>query len=211
MRLQLLFLQVIVLLGSCAKKTYDSTDHSYYRQEISKLKAAEKEQLTQETKFNFTDNSRIKQNYLSREEKKQIARLLEIPPDSIRNEKLYSTILEWLGTPYLFGGISQKGVDCSALTQQIYLKVYGKKIPRTSIQQFYFDTKNQFQGQEYLREGDLIFFRLRYQDAIISHVGIYLQNGKFLGSNSPRGVEITELDTKYWQDKYVASARLLNL
>ncbi|KKM45431.1 hypothetical protein LCGC14_1560970, partial [marine sediment metagenome] len=187
------------------------TDYSYYKREITKLKATEKKQSKEETQSNFKQNFPTKLTYLSGEEKKQIAKLLEIPSDSIRNEKLYSTILEWMGTPYLFGGISQEGVDCSALTQQIYLKVYGKEIPRTSIQQFYFDTKNQFKSQKYLKQGDLIFFRLRYQDAIVSHVGIYLQNGKFLGSNSPRGVEITELDTNYWQDKYVASARLLNL
>ena len=96
------------------------------------------------------------------------------------------------------------------MTQQIYEEVYKKKIPRTSVEQFYFDTQAQFKSQQYLKEGDLIFFRLRYQDAVVSHVGIYLQNGKFLGSNSPRGVEIVDLDTNYWQDKYVASARLQN-
>jgi len=135
--------------------------------------------------------------------------LLNVSIDSLGNEKLYAAITKWIDTPYQWGGSSHNGIDCSSLTQQIYYEVYGKEIPRTSLQQFYFDTRAQFKSQKYLKEGDLVFFRLRYQDEIVSHVGIYLQNGKFLGSNAPRGVEIADLDTHYWQDKYVASARLL--
>ena len=87
--------------------------------------------------------------------------------------------------------------------------MYEQQLPRTSIEQFYLDTRAHFTDQQYLKEGDLVFFRLRHKDKVVSHVGIYLHNGKFLGSNSPRGVEIANLNNAYWQDKYVASARLL--
>ena len=147
--------------------------------------------------------------YLKAYEKRMYSDMLQIPMDSLVNEKLYAAITKWLDTPYQWGGTSPAGVDCSSLVQQLYAEVYQKNIPRTSLQQFYFDTRAQFKNQKYLKEGDLIFFRLRFEDEIVSHVGIYLQNGKFLGSNSPHGVEITDLDTPYWQDKYVASARLL--
>ncbi|HET8736900.1 MAG TPA: C40 family peptidase [Pricia sp.] len=226
MRIQLMFLLVIVLSGSCARKTYDKTDYSYYRREISKLNTLEESQREKkkdnqrqsgDSKLNTKDaslkagNRKLKGSYyLTPAEKEAFARLLQVPTDSIINDKLYASIKDWLGTPYQWGGTTQNGVDCSSLTQQIYQEVYGRELPRTSIQQFYLDTRAQFQSQKYLREGDLIFFRLRHQDKIVSHVGIYLQNGKFLGSNSPRGVEITDLDTHYWQDKYVASARLLS-
>lgn len=206
-----MFLLVIVLSNSCARKTYDSSDYSYYKREITKLNTIEKAEPKKDALPRPLNPKSKKPTYLTTEEKNQFAQLLEIPSDSIVNEKLYASIIKWLDTPYRWGGISQNGVDCSSLTQQIYYEVYGKEIPRTSIQQFYFDIKAQFQSQKYLKEGDLLFFRLRYQDEIVSHVGIYLQNGKFLGSNSPRGVEITDLDTSYWQDKYVASARLLSL
>ena len=206
-----MFLLVIVLSGSCAKKTYDSTDYSYYKREINKLNTSKNAKTKEDSRLKKQHTKPKKNIYLTTAQKNQFAQLLEIPSDSIVNEKLYAAIIKWLDTPYQWGGISQNGVDCSSLTQQIYYEVYGKEIPRTSIQQFYYDTKAQFKSQKYLRQGDLLFFRLRFQDEVVSHVGIYLQNGKFLGSNSPRGVEITALDTNYWQDKYVASARLLNL
>ncbi len=210
MNLKLMFLLVIVFSGSCAKKTYEKTDYSFYKREITKLnnsknKVQKKEDIL--SKSDMTTSKKAK--YLTRAEKERYAALLNINPDSLGNEKLYATITKWMDTPYQWGGESQNGIDCSSLTQQIYYEVYGKKIPRTSLQQFYFDTRAHFKSQKYLKEGDLVFFRLRYQDQIVSHVGIYLQNGRFLGSNAPRGVEITDLDTHYWQDKYVASARLL--
>ncbi|MDT7830630.1 C40 family peptidase [Pricia sp. S334] len=211
MKLKLMFLLVIVLSGSCAKKNYKKTDYSYYKREITKLRNSEKKNIRpqKETSSGPVTDASARIQYLSPEEKKKFATLLRISEDSLTNEKLYAAITKWLETPYRWGGTSPDGVDCSSLTQQIYEEVYDKEIPRTSLQQFYFDTRAQFKNQDYLKEGDLVFFRLRFQDEIVSHVGIYLQNGKFLGSNSPRGVEITDLDTPYWQDKYVASARLL--
>ncbi len=211
MKLKLMFLLVIVLSGSCAKKTYETTDYSYYKREITKLNNSKKNKIQKKEEIQSKPVTTLskKSRYLTPAEKKRYAALLNIPTDSLGNEKLYAAITKWMDTPYQWGGNSLTGVDCSSLTQQIYYEVYGKELPRTSLQQFYFDTRAQFQSQKYLKEGDLVFFRLRYQDEIVSHVGIYLQNGKFLGSNSPRGVEITDLDTNYWQDKYVASARLL--
>ncbi len=206
-----MFLLVIVLSGSCAKKTYEKTDYSFYKREITKLNNSKKNKV--QKKEDIQSKSDIKTSkkakYLTPAEKERYAALLNINPDSLGNERLYATITKWMDTPYQWGGNSQNGVDCSSLTQQIYYEVYAMEIPRTSVQQFYFDTRAHFKSQKYLKEGDLVFFRLRYQDEIVSHVGIYLQNGRFLGSNAPRGVEITDLDTKYWQDKYVASARLL--
>lgn len=212
-KIKLMFLLLIVLSGSCAKKTYDKTHYSYYKREITKLNnsTAANARTEEIIRPKIVGTESGKTANLSLDEKERFAQLLKVPTDSIVNNELYAVISKWLDTPYQWGGIDRDGIDCSSLTQQIYLEVYGKKIPRTSLQQFYYDTQAQFQSQKYLREGDLIFFRLRYEDEIVSHVGIYLQNGKFLGSNSPRGVEITDLDTQYWQDKYVASARLLKV
>jgi lipoprotein Spr len=182
------------LSGSCAKKTYEKTDRSYYKREITKLNDSEKGnvQKKEDKQLKPVTTKPKKSTYLTPDEKERYAGLLNIPADSLGNEKLYAAITKWMDTPYQWGGNSLNGIDCSSLTQ------------------FYFDTRAQFQGQKYLKEGDLVFFRLRHQDEIVSHVGIYLQNGMFLGSNAPQGVEITDLDTNYWQDKYVASARLLN-
>ena len=212
MKLKLFFLLVIVFSGSCAKKIHSANDYSYYKREIDKLNRAseenrQKKETIEQTKVADTSKE---PTYLSAKKRAVFAQLLQVSESSLGNEKLYAAIENWLGTPYLWGGTSKNGVDCSSLTQQIYHEVYGRELPRTSIEQFYYDTEAQFKSQEYLREGDLVFFRLRHRDKVVSHVGIYLQNGKFVGSNSPRGVEIADLNSDYWQDKYVACARLLN-
>lgn len=207
MKIKLLFLLLIVLFTSCGKKSYNGTDYLYYKNEMAKAK--EQQKANENTKIEEVKNN-DQPSYLTKEEKLKFAALLETSEENIKNEKLYATINEWLGVPYLWGGDSKKGIDCSAFVQQVYEDVYDHSLPRTSIEQFYEDTKAHFQDQQYLEEGDLIFFRLRHKDRVVSHVGIYLQNGKFLGSNSPRGVEIVDLNSVYWQDKYVASSRLLN-
>ncbi|MRX64894.1 C40 family peptidase [Maribacter luteus] len=211
MKIKLVIIIVIVLTVSCSKKTLQNNDYSYYKKEMAKYKRQTQQQdslahATVKPKERPTES-----RYLSAEEKRRFAQLLEVNETSIRNEKLYAAIKEWLGTPYDWGGNSKNGVDCSAYVQAIYQKVYKNKLPRTSIQQFYLDTESHFKNQKYLKEGDLVFFRLRNEDKVVSHVGIYLQNGKFTGSNSPRGVEIVDINEPYWQDKYVASARLLNI
>ncbi|WP_430907957.1 C40 family peptidase [Maribacter sp. 2-571] len=209
MKLKLLFLPVIVLLTSCAKKTLGGNDYAYYKQQIEKSKRLENEKKAAKVTPIEPKAQVKKTSYLTPEERQKFAGLLEVEDTAIENEKLYAAINNWLGTPYYWGGTTRNGVDCSSYVQQIYRKVYGKDIPRTSIEQFYMDTKAHFKNQKYLKEGDLVFFRLRHKDKVVSHVGIYLQNGKFTGSNSPRGVEIANLDDAYWQDKYVACARFI--
>ncbi|WP_072995886.1 C40 family peptidase [Pseudozobellia thermophila] len=211
MKLKLAITLVIVLSVSCSRKTFQNEDYAYYKREMEKYKRqSTNKEASPEKTVNITKKPPVKK-YLTAEEKKKFAQLLGVDEESIRNEKLYAAIKEWLGTPYDWGGESKNGVDCSAYVQAIYRKVYGNELPRTSVQQFYFDTDSHFKNQKYLKEGDLVFFRLRNEDRVVSHVGIYLQNGKFTGSNSPRGVEIVDINDPYWQDKYVASARLLNM
>ena len=210
MKIKLLFYLVIVFCCSCSEKTYQNTDYDYYKSEMAKSKKRQQDkELIAENKSPVVVVP-DKVSYLSGDDITKYANKLGVSKEDIKNEKLYHTINSWLGTPYLWGGDSKSGIDCSAFVQEIYHKVYQKELPRTSIEQFYMDTKVHFKDQQYLKEGDLVFFRLRHKDKVVSHVGIYLQNGMFLGSNSPRGVEIVNLNSSYWQDKYVASSRLLN-
>ncbi len=205
MKLKLLFLILIVQFTSCGKNTYNGIDQMYYKKQIAeahRIKTEEKITEEQPKKVATT-------KYLTYEEKENFAKTLNVPVDELENEKLYGTIKDWFGTPYLWGGTTKKGVDCSAFVQHVYSVVYNKDLPRTSQQQFDANLDVSFKNQKGLKNGDLIFFRLRHKEKVISHVGIYLQNGMFLGSNSPRGVEIANLNDAYWQDKYVSSARAL--
>ena len=205
----------VVVLCSCSQKTIDTT---YYREQVEEKRR--RDALEEAARQKQLAEARALQNaameaeraddptYLSPDEKEKIAKMLGTEVSAIKNEKLYALINDWLGTPYLWAGLTKDGVDCSAFTQVVYKDIYSMELPRTAEQMFHFDKTTQFQNKKYLKEGDLLFFRLRHKEKVISHVGIYLQNGMFVGSNSPRGVEIVKLNTNYWRDRYVASGRL---
>lgn len=121
-----------------------------------------------------------------------------------RSRNLFSFIESWYGTPYRFGGTTRKGIDCSAFMMEIFRNVYKYKLPRTSREQYKISHK--INNVEDLREGDLVFFKIRTRD--ISHVGIYLGNGKFAHASSSKGVVISDLGSKYWNKYYVGGGRV---
>ncbi|MBZ4188474.1 C40 family peptidase [Niabella beijingensis] len=139
--------------------------------------------------------------------KTKYAYYLQVPADSITNLKLYRFIDEWLNTPYQWGGTTKRGIDCSALMQRLLAEVYEIYIPRTSYQQYFTENVERFARWESLAEGDLIFFKTIPGNPI-THVGLYLGNGRFVNSAS-RGVTIESLRKPYWATRYVASGRLI--
>jgi lipoprotein Spr len=128
--------------------------------------------------------------------------LLDVPAESIQNKSLYEFIEDWYGTRYRFGGTSRSGIDCSSLMQKIYSHAFGMEIPRTAVTQYRASRRI---VQEELQEGDLIFFHTTRPG--ISHVGLYLGNRHFVHASSSRGVVISNLDEKYYQNAYRGSGR----
>ncbi|WP_010521172.1 C40 family peptidase [Aquimarina agarivorans] len=149
---------------------------------------------------------------------KKYASILGIPVSEANSVKLYKFIDSWEGTRYLMGGENKSGIDCSFFSQFLYHDVYGFLIERTADKQFLSPTTDKFIGQEHLNEGDLIFFNLTgSQYDPITHVGVYLTNGKFVHSTSRRaangknGVQISDLQNKHWQKLFVSAGRKVNL
>ncbi len=140
--------------------------------------------------------------------KVKYAHNMQIPADSIRDVSLplYRFIDNWLYTPYLWGGTTRKGIDCSAFVQRLLAEVYDVEIPRTSIQQYLTRNVIPFRGLDLLEEGDLIFFKTLDGNPI-THVGLYLKNGYFINSAS-KGVTIANLRSAYWASKYVSCGRI---
>lgn len=142
--------------------------------------------------------------------KEKYAKMLHTTPDNIHNVKLYQFIDEWYGTPYLWGGTTKSGIDCSAFVQKLFAAVYNITIPRTSIEQFFTNDVEPFANTKYLSEGDMVFFRT-IKGTIVSHVGFYLCNNKFVNaSSSGRGVSIGDLSSDYWKERFVAAGRIKN-
>ncbi len=120
------------------------------------------------------------------------------------NMGLYSFIEEWYGTPYRFGGTSKTGIDCSAFVRTLYENVYSLSLTRTSRDQF--AATMRLKDKAELKEGDLVFFKIRSRN--ISHVGVYLSDGKFVHASSSRGVVISDLNDHYWVRYYAGGGRI---
>lgn len=132
---------------------------------------------------------------------------ININPEQIENIPLYQFIDYWLHTPYKWGGTDKRGIDCSAFIQRLLDSVYQVRIPRTSVQQFYAQWINKFKSMKHLSEGDLIFFRT-VGNNVVSHVGMYLDNGYFVNSSSSKGVSIASIKDPYWKSKIVGAGRV---
>lgn len=112
--------------------------------------------------------------------------------------------LSMVGVPYRYGGADpDEGFDCSGLVYYTY-KSNGLAVPRTSQQQF--EAARKIPLAE-AAAGDLVFFR---DQAKLSHVGIYLGEGRFIHAPSSGGaVRVADIDTPYYQQHLVAVGRLL--
>ena len=114
-----------------------------------------------------------------------------------------SRALGYLGARYCYGGSGARGFDCSGFTSYIY-RQYGIRLPHNSAAQY---RVGKPVSRNELRSGDLVFFRTRGRR--ISHVGIYIGNGKFVHASSARGrVRIDTLTSGYYHQRYVGARRI---
>ncbi len=144
---------------------------------------------------------------------KKYARVLGVPEDSVNNEKLYSFVDKWLGTPYRYGGEDSLAIDCSYFAQKLYHSVYNSLLPRTAESQFNSRDIYLFKGRQYIREGDLLFFKLPGRNKV-THVGIYLKNNHFVHSTirksarGENGVQISRLTEPFWDRAFMAAGKV---
>lgn len=131
--------------------------------------------------------------------------LLEVSPmEVIEDSTLLSFIDDWWGTPYRYGGESRRGIDCSAFVQVLYSMVFGiASLPRTAQEQY--NSSRKIKRISRLKPGDLVFFRIHSRR--ISHVGVYLQNNKFVNATLSSGVIISDLTNSYWKRYFVCGGQ----
>jgi lipoprotein Spr len=129
------------------------------------------------------------------------AQLLNTDAEQIRDIPLYQTIDDWYGTRYKYGGTTKNGIDCSAFVQTVFMSVFGITLPRTARDQY--KATRRISRTE-LQEGDLLFFNTT---GGVSHVGIYLQNNKFVHA-SVSGVTISDMFEPYYVKHFISAGRV---
>ncbi len=123
-----------------------------------------------------------------------------------KREAFMKAALAYQGTPYIRGGNSKAGIDCSGLVCRAGEEALDVKLPRTVLSLEQYAEKIPESERE---PGDLVFFNTTGR---ISHVGIYIGNGEFVhsASDGPKtGVIISNLSENYWNRTYRFSARIL--
>lgn len=122
------------------------------------------------------------------------------------NHKLYKELKSWLGTPYQFASAKKgEGTDCSGMVMMVYKEVYGIPLERGATSMY---KKNCVPiSRSELDEGDLVFFHGK-NGGSITHVGIYLKEGKFVHASSSRGVRVNDLSQEYYDKHYECAGRV---
>lgn len=118
-------------------------------------------------------------------------------------DQLIATAKKYIGVPYLWGGTTPSGFDCSGFLQYVF-RQNGLSLLRTSKEQY---TMGVYVAKNQLQKGDLVFFQTGSNG--ISHVGMYIGNDQFIHASSSNGVTISNLSNSYWIRTYYGARRVL--
>jgi hypothetical protein len=125
--------------------------------------------------------------------------------DSNSNIDLYNAIYPLVGIPHS-STAGRRGLDCSGLVKNIYNRHFGTNLKGASRDILRQTTEI---PRKHMQEGDLVFFRIG--STRVNHVGIYLQNNKFIHSAASRGVGIDNLNDDYYQSHFYKVGRITGI
>ncbi|MEA1065132.1 C40 family peptidase [Erwinia sp. HR93] len=118
--------------------------------------------------------------------------------------QLNEQLAHWHGTPYRYGGMSRRGVDCSGFVALTFSQRFALQLPRETRAQAEYGTRI---DREDLLPGDLLFFKTGRGDNGL-HVGIYDSDNQFIHASTSRGVIRSSLDNEYWRDTFWQARRI---
>ena len=184
--------------------TADITEKTENRQENDR----EHVEINHNLKNRFSDDSLIITKINELHEKNQRL-LISGTSSEIRTVQLQDALLKsfenWKGTKYVFGGDSDRGIDCSALTRRVYREVFNKELPRVSTQQVKQGTRVSAKN---LRSGDIVYFKPENRT---SHTAVYVGNTLFINASSSKGVVMSSLKSPYWRKYFRYGVRVHNV
>lgn len=124
-------------------------------------------------------------------------------PSGVADE-IITNAKKHIGVPYLWGGTTPAGFDCSGFVQYVF-RQSGISLPRTTTEQYKVGT---YVSKSNLQPGDLVFLQNTYREGI-SHVGIYIGSGQMIHASSSKGVVISDLSSSYYTKHYYGARRVI--
>jgi cell wall-associated NlpC family hydrolase len=125
-------------------------------------------------------------------------------PESVK-ETLRRQLSSWRGVPYRYGGLGRSGVDCSGFVHLTFKSQFGVHLPRTTRD---LSRTGVWVSRDDIRTGDMVFFKT---SPSVRHVGIYVDNGRFIHASKKKGVMMSHMGETYWAKRYWQSRRVLRL
>lgn len=118
--------------------------------------------------------------------------------------ELNDQLNHWRGTPYRYGGLSRRGVDCSGFVYLTFRDRFNLQLPRSTRDQTDIGTRI---DKDQLLPGDLVFFKTgRGENGL--HVGIYDSDNQFIHASTSQGVIRSSLENSYWQKAFWQARRI---
>ncbi|MDX7999410.1 endopeptidase [Xenorhabdus sp. Reich] len=118
--------------------------------------------------------------------------------------QLKDQLVQWHYTPYRYGGMDRRGVDCSGFVYRTFHDRFNIQLPRTTSEQTKLGTRI---SKDDLMPGDLVFFKTGSGESGL-HVGIYDTNNEFIHASTSKGVIRSSLDNVYWRRVFWQARRM---
>jgi hypothetical protein len=136
--------------------------------------------------------------------------LIDQPAADAKNltrAKVVQTASVMKGVPYVYGGTSPRGFDCSGLVQYVFAKA-NIQMPRTADRQFNVGSPVPYAKA---KPGDLMFFNTGKLQGMVTHVGIYMGNGHMLHAPRPgKSVQFASVESRSWFRPRLLGIRRVN-
>lgn len=160
------------------------------KNEAKRAEKAKSKTVAMKTKYpssrNYTEYSKIK----------------KFTSHDVIGDRLVSTANKYVGVPYVFGGNTPSGFDCSGFTRYVFSH-NGINLPRMADEQYRIGSAV---SRSELIPGDLVFFSTYEPGA--SHAGIYVGDNQFISATSSGGIRVDSMDSGYWASRYVGAKRV---
>lgn len=194
------------------KKTFEIADENSIVKKEVKVLVSKRKNWEGPIKSNLKiegESSQLIIDKIKELQEDQNALLDSKKPENIKIVSLQNALVNsyenWKGTKYVFGGDSESGIDCSALTRRIYREVFNHELPRRSVHQAQAGKRVNLSN---LKPGDILYFQ---PEGRTNHTAVYLGNSLFINASSSKGVVLSSLDSNYWGKYFKHGVRISNL